>query len=90
MHIYWCGAMSITSWCVKKRERPEVCVWYIIICEKNVCVYAKNVFRRIYEKLVMVIPSRDGICGLEEEVRERETVFIACSIWYQNKINYFY
>ena len=56
----------------KKKERPEVCVWYIIICEKKMCVYAKNVFRRIHEKLVLVSLSRDGICGLEDEVRGRD------------------
>ena len=61
IHIYWCGAMSIMSWCVKKR-RDQKCVYGILLfVKKKLCVYAKNVFRRIHEKLVLVSPSRDGI-----------------------------
>ena len=58
---------------VCEKERPEVCVWYIIICEKKVYVCAKNVFRRIYKKLVIVIPSGEGICCLGKEVRGRDS-----------------
>lgn len=74
---------------VCEKERQEVCVWYIIICEKTFYVYAKNVFRRIYKKLVIVIPSGEGICCLGKRW-EGEILFISCSMWYQNKINYFY